>query len=156
MKQRQRGFTLVELMLVVAVIAVLAAIAIPLYQEYILRAKRNACEAVMVSVAGVFERRHSAANSYMKPTVTAADDPAHLPGDTPTSRPTCPEKGPKSYDLSVDNVTASSWTLIAKPYGTQEADKCGTLAINHLGQKFASGLPPTTAPDFDVDPGSCW
>ncbi|MDR1349663.1 MAG: hypothetical protein LBJ59_02565 [Zoogloeaceae bacterium] len=121
-----------------------------------LRAKRGACQAVMVATTGTLERRHSAANSYMKPTITAPNDQAHLPGDTAADRPTCPEKGPKSYDLTISNVTASTWTLTATPFGAQVADKCGVLAINNLGQKFAGG-PGVTAVNFtNHDPGTCW
>jgi type IV pilus assembly protein PilE len=146
-------------MLVVAVLAVIAAIAIPLYQEHILRAKRNACEAVMVATSGVLERRHSAANTYVKPGITDPNDQDHLPGDTAEDRPTCPEKGPKAYDLSISGVTESTWTLIATPFQAQAADKCGLLAINSQGQKFASGPMTEGSPpaiDFTQDPGSCW
>jgi type IV pilus assembly protein PilE len=152
MKSRQKGFNLIELMVTIAVMAVLAAIAIPLYQDYIYRAKRNACKAVLVSTAGVLERRHSAANDYKKPGVTAPDDQDHLPGDTPADRPTCPEKGTTTYSLAISNVTASTWALTATPVGSQTADQCGTLAIDHLGRKFAG----TGSVDFTQDPGSCW
>jgi type IV pilus assembly protein PilE len=160
MKQRQRGFNLIELMLTVAVIAVLAGVAIPLYQEYILRSKRNACQAVMVATAGVFERRHSANNSYEKSGVTGnPNSQDHLPGDKAEDRPRCPESGPTSYSLTIGGVTDSTWTVTATPVSGQKADKCGVLAINNLGQKFASGpLAGGSAPaiDFAQDPGTCW
>ncbi|MDR2364916.1 MAG: type IV pilin protein [Zoogloeaceae bacterium] len=117
-----------------------------------LRAKRAACQSVMVSTAGVFERRHSAQNSYEKPGVSGAANPGHFPGDAAADRPSCPEKGPTTYNLALSNVTASTWILTATPTGAQTADRCGTLAINSLGQKFAG----TGSVDFTQDPGTCW
>jgi len=133
---RSAGFTLIELMVVVAVIGVLAAIAVPSYTQYIERGYRSGAKAALLDAAQFMERYRSVNFKY----VDAADVAPALPATLQVS----PKEGSKRYDIALV-ATATSFTLTATPSGWVDGN-CGNLTLTNLGEKGqASG-----------DANSCW
>lgn len=121
--RRAAGFTLIELMIVVAVVAILAAIAYPSYQEYVRKTRRGQAKADLVEYAQNAERFRTVHNTYVG--FTFADQ--------------SPRQGTAYYQLSLSgDATRSAFKLQAVPHGAQESDKCGTLAIDQAGAKYNS------------------
>ncbi|HCR34579.1 MAG TPA: type IV pilin [Stenotrophomonas sp.] len=115
------GFTLIELMITVAVVAILAAIAIPSYSEYVLRSRRAQAKADLVEVAQQLERFHTVQNTYAGMTLPFTQSP---------------RDGTSRYTISLSgNATASTFTLQAVPGTGQDKDKCGTLTLDQAGRK---------------------
>lgn len=137
MKTPQSGFTLIEVMIVVAIVAILAAVALPSYQEHVRKSKRAECQAVLVSYANALERRFSISNSYL------SGIEADIPGFS------CPSGGgATTYGLDFEEATATTYILVAtrEPGSSQEGDRCGDLKLHHTGQKEAT----------DGDDAECW
>ncbi len=123
------GFTLIELMITVAVMALLAAIAYPSYVRYTSRANRSAVESFMLEVSSRQER-------YLVDTRSYAPDLGALSMTTPNS--VSPH-----YNVSITNVTTNppGYQVDAVPIGSQLSDDaaCGTLSLSSTGAKAASG-----------------
>lgn len=124
---RSGGFTLIELMIVVVVIGILAAIAYPSYQEHVRKARRADAQTALLELAQFMERHYTANGKYL----TAANAAPGLPFSA------APKDGTtKYYDLSFSGApTASSYTLSAVPKGAMAGDTCGTLTLSNTGAK---------------------
>lgn len=114
-----RGFTLIELMIVVAVIAILAAIAYPSYQEHVRKTRRAQARVDLMETVQQLERYYSARNTY-----------AAFPNTS--IRNTQPNFYTVSFSGTPD---ATTFLLQAAPGGGQAGDKCGTLTLNQAGAK---------------------
>lgn len=129
------GFTLIELMIVVAVVAILASIALPAYNDSIRKGRRGQAKADLVELAQTLERHYTVHGRYD----TDRD------GVTPYALPfaASPRTGTAFYTLAANPArTATTFTLTAVPVvGTAQAsDTCGTLSINQAGTKLANGV----------------
>ncbi len=129
---RAAGFTLIELMVVVAVIAILASVAYPSYAEHVRSSKRGLAKAEMVEYAQRAERHHTLNNSYA----------AFKFSETGTTVVNSPRTGTAAYTVTIVPA-ASTFVITAVPQGGQARDKCGTLTVNQANQKTpgtASGV----------------
>ena len=125
--RKNLGFTLIELMIVVAIIAIIAAIAYPSYQESVRKAKRADAQTTLMELSQFMERHYTSNGRYLKADDTAPD----LPFNTAPK-----DGGAKSYDLSFANTpTANGYVLQAVPTGSMAADTCGTLTLSSTGAK---------------------
>lgn len=125
----EHGLTLIELLIALACIALLASFALPGYQSLILKSQRAQARASLLQAAHWFERAASANGSYP------------LTADVPAS---VLQIDGQRYKMGVTS-TAQSYTLSATPLGTQAADTCGTLTVNHLGVRSVQGASQTAA-----------
>ncbi|HQR85209.1 MAG: hypothetical protein B7Y59_11945 [Burkholderiales bacterium 35-55-47] len=127
-----KGFTLIEMLIALACVALLASLAWPSYQSLILRSQRAQARASLLQAAHWMERTASANGSYP------------LTADVPAS---VLQIDGQRYRMTFTS-TAQSYTLSATPVGTQTADACGTLTVNHLGVRNVQGASQTAA--------QCW
>lgn len=129
---RTRGFTLIELMITVAVIAILAAIAVPSYYQYTLRSNRSAAESVMQEIASAQER-------YLVDSRQFAGSLSVLGYNVPNT--VAPNyKVDLASTGSVSGGIPPGYTITATPQGSQVRDTgCKTLTLNGDGSKSASG-----------------
>lgn len=122
-----RGFTLIELMIVVAVVAILAAIAYPSFNDAVRKSRRGQAKADLVEYAQIAERFRTINNTY-----AGFDTQYSLPGQSPR------EAGaPERYRLTYA-ANGATFTITATPQGPQAVDTCGTLSINQAGVKTNS------------------
>ena len=128
MPKTHRGFTLIEVMIVVAIVGILSAIALPSYTEYIRRGHRAEARAALLQGAQWMERAATATGTYP------------LTASFPTTLTTM-QSG--RYTVAVASPPASAasgaaFTLTATPAGGQVGDKCGSYTLTHSGVRGAA------------------
>lgn len=129
--RRMAGFTLIEVMITVAVVGILAAVAYPAYLDQVRKSRRSAAQSAMLAVAQKQMQVFLDTRNY-----AAAADAAAI-GGAPL-RVGIGTEVTNFYGVVVtaDNAaTPPTFTVTATPSGNQAADKCGTMTVNHLGVK---------------------
>lgn len=128
MKRRQKGVTLIELLIVVTIIAILGAIALPSYRRYVVRANRADAKVMLAQTAQALERCYTNSSPY-------AYNSAQC-----TATVTLPiTNGSGTYTVS-GVIAANTYTLTATPQGTQAQDtQCGNFVLTQAGVQTISG-----------------
>ncbi len=125
----QQGFTLIELMVVVAIVGILAAVALPSYRSYIERGDRASARAALMEAQQFMERFYAVNDSY-------SVDKTNANVALPARLAAVPNESPK-YNLTISAVASNSYTLTATPINTVQ--KCGNLTLTNTGVKGNSG-----------------
>lgn len=127
----ESGFTLIELMIVVAVIGILSAVALPSYNDYVRRGKRAEARAEVLKAEGWLERYFTENNRY-------SDTSASTVNAAFLSRfSVVPASGPSNYNLTLA-VTNSTFTVTATPTGSMTGDACGSYTKTNTGSLTSS------------------
>jgi type IV pilus assembly protein PilE len=133
---RQHGFTLIELMITVAIVGILAAVAYPSYQNHVQKTRRAAATACLTELSQWMERNYTTCLAYNRTGAGCgtAMDSAQLPVLN------CRNDLATTYTFSFPAApTASAYTLRAVPQNAQAGDtRCGTLTLDQTGAKGAS------------------
>ncbi|MEN9596275.1 MAG: hypothetical protein RL236_709 [Pseudomonadota bacterium] len=135
MKVKQMGFTLVELMIAVAIVGIFASISYPSYQSHIMKAKRSEAQAALVSMATAMEQWRVENNNSYCGSGTDTDCPTLSVSEIFAVQVPI-NGGTKTYDLSFDAAPMKTfYKLKAIPFFY---DSCGNLTLDSTGIKASS------------------
>jgi len=141
--RRPGGFTLIEVMIAIAIVGILVAVALPAYKEYLARSKRSDVQTVLLEDAQYMQRYYAANNVY-----NGANPPPVLP------YPNSPRNATGTavnYTITIGpapQTTATTFTLIATPANSMTGDKCGNFTYTDQQVPDVSGSGQSKA--------TCW
>lgn len=134
-----KGFTLLELMITVAIVGIMSAIAYPSYQAHIMASRRADAKAALLGFANAMERFYTENNTYEGTNNVGFNTSVNDYGASPTifasSSPI--DGGVRYYGLTVKIQSASTYTLFASPDtdSAQAGDSCGILTLTQTGAR---------------------
>lgn len=129
-----QGFTLLELVVTLAITSILITIGYPSYTQYVIKTNRSQAEIALLDVASGLERYFTLNNTYAGATLADAQVNAYTEN--------------QHYQLVIASATQNNYQVNAMPLGAQASDvACGVLSLNESGEKGISGTGSV---------GSCW
>lgn len=138
-----KGLSLLELMVVLAIIGILTSISYPSYIQYLTKSRRCDGQSALLDLASRLERYYSEHNSYQ-----AASIATNKATDVLSSA----DSAGHWYRLSISHQSEKDYSIKATPRGAQASDTCQTLRFNSQGIKSADGI---EAEDL-TNPMQCW
>lgn len=141
-RRLQPGFTLIELMIVVAIVALLSAIALPSYQSYVERSHRANARAALLQATQWMERAATAQGTYPRSNTTPSQIPAGI---------LAVEGG--RYTVAANSTTGATFTFTATPTTVQANDRCGAFIIDNAGTRSQGTTTVVTSP---LTAQECW
>lgn len=140
-KKLNQGFTLIELMIIVAIIGILAALAINSNESSVQKTRRTAAKVVMLDIQGQQERASINTGKYQNLTAFGLSNPFFIDAEGNSVAQTR-----SFYRISIEAADLSDFTyrITAVPTNSQTKDSCGTLTASSDGTKTATGT------------GNCW
>jgi type IV pilus assembly protein PilE len=126
------GFTLIELMIVLAIIAIIAAVAYPAYTDQVARGRRADAKSALLENAQWLQRQYSVSNTF-----AARGDGSAITSATLPVRRSPREGGGLFYNVQFNagSPSAAAYTLVAVPTGPMANDRCGTFTLNQAGTR---------------------
>ena len=132
----QAGFTLIELIVVVTILGILSAVALPVYTEYVKRSTRGDAQSVVREAALYMQRFYSANNRYDR---SVAGNQPVLPDNLQHAPAGAANDGDIRYDITIEDLTATTFTIHATPTGSMAGDDCGTFTLTQDGIQDVEG-----------------
>lgn len=144
--RRQKGVTLLELMIVVVIIAIISTFAYPSYTQFVLRAKRTAGTSMLLQIADR-QQQFFMDNKRFAANLTRLGYPGNTVMIDEEGAVVVDASADRIYNISVSAATATTYTLTAAPQLVQASKdtKCGSLTLNNAGVKGHGGTG-----------GDCW
>lgn len=159
-RRRFHGFTLMEMLITLVIVAVLAGIAIPSYAVYVERSKRAAARSALMDAASFLERSFATNGCYNFASVAACQAQTGTALSLPPALARAPAEGRASYAITLDtsaSPTGQAYVLTATPCGTAGScpagsdmfvdGQCGSLTLSQTGARGRSGT---------ADLATCW
>jgi len=155
--RQNRGFSLIELMIVIVIAGILTAIAVPSYSRYVIRSKRAAAYSCMTQISALMEQVYAdsfkfnvdldddGAAEFVSSGVCSADGSDcesvedMLKRDGAESINECAVQISNDYDLRFGILTAKRFSLVADPVSAGFDPQCGQLTLKHNGKASAAG-----------------
>ena len=139
-RNRQQAFSLLELMIVVAIVSMIAAFAYPSYMQYVVNTKRTAATSTLLQIADRQQQFFMDNKSYAGDLTNLgfSDNPLYVSDDGSS---VAAGDADAVYLFTLVNVTATSYTALGAPLGGQLSrdTKCGTMTLNQAGARDALG-----------------
>jgi type IV pilus assembly protein PilE len=133
-----KGFTLLEMIVAMTIVAILASLAYPAYHEHVQRGRRAEAKAILMEMAQFMERYYTQYNSYDKATLPVAASPR---GGAALYNLNFGGACTRDEKASTTNAAPDCFLIQAIPVvpGSMEKDRCGTFTLDHLGYRAVSG-----------------